>query len=220
MSKKWFYGILASVVAGALLTGCGKQDEPSGRPDKGGKPAGAEKGKSPKASKKTETKGKPAAGQKKTEKTVAAPQADEAEYSADGKTLLKYKGKGTEFTVRDGVATIGDGAFAGCETIETVKLPDSVTAIGSRAFAECRNLNAVNLPSGVTTIGGNAFEACNLKSVAIPAGVTTIGERAFAGCTGLATVEPPSREASIGQGAFNDCPCEAYVKERCPSYKR
>lgn len=209
MSKKWFYGVLASVLTGAILTGCGRSDEPSAKPDK--KPAAkVEKGKA----------AAPKAPDKQEKPAVAPPKTDEAEYSADGRTLIKYKGTGTDFTVRDGVAAIGDGAFAGCETIETVKLPDSVTTIGSRAFAECRNLNSVNLPSGLTTIGNNAFEACNLKSVAIPAGVTTIGEKAFAGCTGLATVEPPSRDASIGQGAFNDCPCEAYVKERCPSYKR
>ena len=207
MFKNLCFGILASVLAGALLTGCGKD---------GGAPTKPEKGKAAaKAETKTEkAKDKPAVT------TPTAPKAEEAEYSADGRTLIKYKGTGIAFTVKDGVTTIGDGAFAGCETLETVKLPDSVTTVGERAFAGCRNLNDVNLPSGVTTIGRGAFEACNLKSVAIPAATTNIGERAFAGCSGLATVVPPSREAVIGQGAFNDCPCEAYVKERCPSYKR
>lgn len=213
MFKNLCCGILTSVLAGALLTGCGKD---GGAPAKSDKPARSDKGKAPeKAAPKTvEGKDKPAVV------TPSAPKADDAEYSADGRTLLKYKGTGTAFTVRDGVTTIGDGAFEGCETLETVKLPDSVTAIGDRAFAGCRNLNDANLPSGMTTIGRGAFEACNLRSVAIPPGVTAVGERAFAGCSALTNVTPPSREAAIGQGAFNDCPCEAYVKERCSGYKR
>jgi len=200
MSKKFLFIMLAAALAGAVLTGCGRNGEPAGKPNK---PA--------ETPKKTEVKVKSG---------VAAPQKPEALYSADGKTLLKYNGTGTEFTVRDGVTTIGDGAFAGCETLETVKLPDSLVTIGSRSFAECRNLNSVNFPAGVVAIGSGAFQDCNLKSVAIPAATTSIGEKAFSGC-GIEKAEPPpSREAAIGQGAFGGCPCEAYVKERCPSYKR
>lgn len=215
MIKSLFYGVLASVLAGALLTGCGKQDEPPA-PDTTGTPGKSDPGKTPekpdqKAGEKTvETNDRPA---------VTTAKADEAEYSADGKTLIKYKGTGTEFTVKDGVTTIGDNAFAGCDKLETVKFPDSLTAIGSRAFAECRNLNGVNLPAGVTSIGSGAFQDCNFKSIAIPSNAT-IGEKAFSGC-GIEKVEPPpSHESVIGQGAFNGCPCEAYVVERCPNYKR
>lgn len=208
MFKKAIFGALVLVLLGGGPLGCGKKPEPVGKQEKSG---GGEKGEVAAPA--------PKAADKPTKVAVAAPKGPEAEYSADGKTLVKYKGAGTEFTVRDGVTAIGDGAFAGCETLETVKLPASLTTIGSRAFAECRNLNGVSLPSGVTTIGGGAFQDCNFKSLAIPASVTTVGEKAFAGC-GIETVEPPSREAVIGRGAFNGCPCEAFVVERCPNYKR
>ena len=47
----------------------------------------------------------------------------------------------TEYTIPEGVATIGECAFNGAYSLESVTIPDSVTAIGAYAFNKCTNLN-------------------------------------------------------------------------------
>jgi len=78
------------------------------------------------------------------------------------------------------VTAIGDDAFAGCESLTSITIPDSVTAIGDFAFYECTSLTTVTIGDSVTTIGSDAFCDCtNLTSITIPDSVTTIGRSAF-----------------------------------------
>ena len=99
-------------------------------------------------------------------------------------------------------------------------IPDGVTTIGEWAFLECRNLTSVTIPAGVTTIGVKAFMDCrNLTSVTIPPSVTTIGKGAFSGCKSLTSVTIPSSVTTIGEEAFTGCPCKEAVKRQFPSYR-
>ena len=92
----------------------------------------------------------------------------------------------TEYTIPDGVATIGDYAFDGCKNLTSITIPDGVTSIGWGAFFDCDNLTSITIPDGVTSIGYMAFKYCeNLKSVTIPKSVTSIGSRAFSYCDNL-----------------------------------
>lgn len=61
----------------------------------------------------------------------------------DGWVLFEYKGQQPGVTVPDGVEIIGEGAFKGNATVETVSLPGTVTEIRSKAFAECTALKKV-----------------------------------------------------------------------------
>ena len=63
-------------------------------------------------------------------------------YTKDGKKLVQYAcGKTqTAFKVPDGVESIEDDAFYGCESIESVTIPLSVTSIGFAAFHDCKSL--------------------------------------------------------------------------------
>jgi hypothetical protein len=68
-------------------------------------------------------------------------------------------------------------------------IPPSVTSIGDHAFAWCDSLTSVTIPSGVTSIGNDAFYDCSgLTIVTIPLSVTSIGDFAFYGCSGLKVV--------------------------------
>ena len=58
------------------------------------------------------------------------------------------------------VTSIGIGAFANCDKLKTVMLPDSVTSVGTGAFGYCSQLTTVNLGNSVVSIGESAFTFC------------------------------------------------------------
>ena len=99
-------------------------------------------------------------------------------YSKDWKRLLKapfeLKGK---YSIRKGVKVIGEHAFAFCDSLTNINIPNSVTTIGKLTFDGCESLTSINIPNSVTTIGDSAFYGCtSLTSINIPNSVTTIGE--------------------------------------------
>lgn len=139
-----------------------------------------------------------------------------------------YSKEDKNYTIPQGVITIGDYAFGGC-LITSVTIPNSVTVIGNGAFSGCENLTEVNFPNSVTALGDSAFSYCSsLTSITIPNSVTKIGEDTFDGCKKLTTLTIPDSVTSIGIGAFSDCPCtftvikesfaETYCKENRLTY--
>ena len=85
-----------------------------------------------------------------------------------------------------GGTSIGDYAFEGCTSLESIEIPNSVTSIGSSAFSGCTSLTNIEIPNSVTSIGIYAFYGCtSLESIEIPNSVTSIGDYAFEGCTSL-----------------------------------
>lgn len=90
--------------------------------------------------------------------------------------------------IKEGVTTIGEGAFAFCENLTSVTIPEGVTSIGEMAFSSCRSLASVTIPEGVTNIG-NAFGFCeNLTSIAIPSSVTSLATDAFTYSENLSSI--------------------------------
>ncbi len=128
-----------------------------------------------------------------------------------------------------GITSIGDSAFAWCNNIENVSIPESVTKIGSYSFAHCTSLanisipesvkaigisaftgdyklKSINIPDGLEHIGNNAFSNCNsLTSVIIPDSVTIISENVFGWCSNLTSILIPDSVTSIGDSAFSGC---------------
>ena len=135
----------------------------------------------------------------------------------------------TNVIIPNSVTRIGDGAFAGCVSLEYVSFPYYLKSIGNGAFrnsglrvinnlgnammdtmiiefgafADCSNLTSVTINS-VTSIGDYAFAYCpNLKNIAL-VNVETIGDYAFAGCS-VASLTIPESVTNIGNYAFYDC---------------
>lgn len=72
------------------------------------------------------------------------------------------------------------------EEVQKVVIGDGVTSIGNFAFHGCENMSELTLGSSVTTIGTSAFYGCAaLDEVAFPASLTELKAYAFSNCSGL-----------------------------------
>ena len=89
-------------------------------------------------------------------------------YHSSGNCIIETESKtlvlGCKNTTipNDGSVTkIGINAFAGCDGLTSITIPDSVTSIGEYAFSGCGGLTSITIPGSVTDIGNNAFRGCN-----------------------------------------------------------
>ena len=145
--------------------------------------------------------------------------------SEDGKSLIVdgvlssfARGCGlTEYTIPEGVTSIGLGVFENCSDLVSLTMPNSVTSIGKWAFNGCSSLASITI-DGVVSIGERALSKCSsLQSVTIPS-VTYIGDSAFFDCKSLESVTIGKGASSIGAHAFNGCSslAEVYCKATTP----
>lgn len=68
-----------------------------------------------------------------------------AQYSEDGKSLIKYEGNAETYAVREGTTTICKEAFSGNEMLTEIHIPASVNSIANDAFNGCNNLVAIEV---------------------------------------------------------------------------
>lgn len=166
--------------------------------------------------------------------------------SSDGRVLVPNKtdgfgadivsntyenGKGI-ITFAGDVTTIGENAFASCNYLTSIVLPNSVTAIERCAFLGCQSLTNITIPDSVTDIGNVVFVGCtNLKEFkgkfasdggrclikdnaliayanasgkeyTIPDNVTTIWNGAFGNCFSLIEITVPDNVTTIQPASF------------------
>ena len=130
-------------------------------------------------------------------------------FNKDKTILIAYRAEDTSYVIPDIVTSIGDRAFEGCDSIESITIPNSVTSIGSWAFSLYKILRSVMIPNSVTSIGDSAFRCCrSLESITIPNSVISIGSKAFYGCESLESIRLPRSVVSIKGnpfGGWNGC---------------
>ena len=104
-------------------------------------------------------------------------------FDKDKSTIISFRDQDTtSYVIPAGVTSIGDCAFEGCESLNSLVIPNSVTSIGESAFS-FSSLSSLVIPDSITRIEDCAFEYCeSLSSLVIPNSVTSIGDRAFDKC--------------------------------------
>ncbi len=121
------------------------------------------------------------------------------------------------------VTGIGNYAFAGCNSLTSIAIPNSVTYISERAFPYCNSLISITLPDTLTYIGPGAFDdtayykdksnwendvlyigkhliraSSDLSGeYSIKQGTKTIAMSAFYGCKNLTSITIPNSITSI-----------------------
>ena len=138
-------------------------------------------------------------------------------FTKDKTDLILYPARKTDtsYIIPNGVTSISDAAFYGCESLTNVTIPNSVTSIGERAFYQCTGIINIDLPKGITRINEQTFFECTgLTGVVIPDSVTSIGQEAFLGCASLMDVAIPDSVTEIDLGAF--CGCESLTNVTIP----
>ncbi len=113
------------------------------------------------------------------------------------------------------VKYIGENAFIGCDSLETVSLPNTITKISMMSFYNCVNLSSINLPEGLQKIETKAFYYCEkLNNITIPSTLVYVGVKAF-GVTGITEIHLPITLTEIKAYAFEGC----NVRITCDGYR-
>lgn len=109
--------------------------------------------------------------------------------------------KKSPYEISEKVHTIQAYAFAHCEGLTSIIIPDNITTIGEFAFADVSNLKNVDLPAHIKRIEKCAFSGVSYTNLVIPNEVEFIGDGAFIG--GLfETLTIPDNVKIIENNAF------------------
>jgi len=83
------------------------------------------------------------------------------------------------FAEESKVDGIGRDAFASCEFLKAITIPNSVTTLGNHTFYKTSILKTVTLGESVQLIDESCFEHSGVESIVIPASVNEIRSNAF-----------------------------------------
>ena len=101
--------------------------------------------------------------------------------------------------------TIYHSAFARCDKLETVKLPESMTRIRDNIFFNCTSLKNIEFSKDLKSIHDSAFKNCIslTEMMNLPDTVTEIYDSAFEGCSKLKQFKMPAYLRDVSEIAFD-----------------
>ena len=103
-------------------------------------------------------------------------------------------------------ATEAQSPFYFCNSLKILNVGQGVNRIPDFLMSACSSLEEIHLPSSLKSIGKKSFFQCtSLTSIVLPNSVESIDEMAFQQCSGLLSVEIPNSVRTIGNGAFEGC---------------
>ena len=86
-----------------------------------------------------------------------------------------YREEITSIVVEDGITSLGNYQFMGCENLTSVYLSNTLTFIGVNAFSTCSSLTEITIPATVTRILAYSFNKCRaLETVTFEGNVGSI----------------------------------------------
>ncbi len=122
------------------------------------------------------------------------------------------------YEVLPGTKSIAESAFARCEGITDITIPDSVVGIGNSAFYDCKglvNINVTDNNNDYCSVDGVLYNkdktvlikcgASKTGEVIMPDSVTEIKALGFSDCTGIKSVKITNNVWNIGSLAFAEC---------------
>lgn len=96
--------------------------------------------------------------------------------------------------------------FYNCKVLTTLRIPDNTISIGDYAFADCERLSVISIPNCVKSHGIQSFRNdISLLRLPMSRKLEEIGDMAYSGCNGLTEITIPSSVTSIGLGIVKDC---------------
>lgn len=124
--------------------------------------------------------------------------------------------------IPEGITTIENGAFCGCESLMTIILPTTLKWLGNEprlkpktyswetptelpfdGVFEGTAIRSIDLPAGLTYLARKTFRQCkNLTHVDLPNGIKVVPEYCFYYCSALKSIVLPDNVSSIQSSAF------------------
>lgn len=117
-----------------------------------------------------------------------------------------------EYRIKTGTKIICDKAFANCNGLKKVIIPDSCLVIGEGAFEDCSSLKEIILPNSILSIKVGAFRNCPIKTIILPNSLLRIENYAFENCRNLEKIILPPDLKEIDGNPFDGCQCSIISK--------
>ena len=89
---------------------------------------------------------------------------DSVLYNKDKSMMIRCpEGMPRGYKIREGLLSIGNDAFFGCEHLDSIVIPLGVNYVGGRSFENCTRLRYVKIPSSVISLGCSFYNCITLE---------------------------------------------------------